>query len=304
MIKHKQIFLVVLLVALVVAGCKRQPPIKVIQVLRADHIAEDIKYGREVQRPDSGHLFLRVLLEPGIDFNDREARIKLLDSMKLTDESGNSFPRGGPGFIYDIEKNANQIEFIWSVPNNQTNFVLDYGGTEHKIDASQPVNVYLPDIDRIPTIPEDPRVEERPAPTVPGGVIGSTGGVDAGPIGPMGPDSGPIVRADEPPPPTPKPTPTPPRAPISGGVLNGKAISLPKPPYPAIAKAARASGTVTVQVTIDETGKVISARAVGGHPLLQQAAVQAAYGARFAPTQLSGQPVKVTGVITYNFVVQ
>ena len=112
------------------------------------------------------------------------------------------------------------------------------------------------------------------------------------------------VIADEPPPPPPKPTPTPRRAPISGGVLNGKAISLPKPPYPAIAKAARASGTVTVQVTIDESGKVISARAVGGHPLLQQAAVQAAYGARFSPTQLSGQPVKVTGVITYNFVAQ
>lgn len=112
------------------------------------------------------------------------------------------------------------------------------------------------------------------------------------------------VIADDPPPPAPKPTPTPRRAPISGGVLNGKAISLPKPPYPPIARAARAAGTVTVQVTIDESGKVISARAVGGHPLLQQAAVQAAYGARFSPTQLSGQAVKVTGVITYNFVAQ
>jgi TonB family protein len=91
-------------------------------------------------------------------------------------------------------------------------------------------------------------------------------------------------------------------APISGGVLNGKAISLPKPPYPPIARAARASGTVTVQVTIDESGKVISARAIGGHPDLQEAAVKAAYEARFAPTMLSGQPVKVTGVLTYNFV--
>jgi protein TonB len=103
---------------------------------------------------------------------------------------------------------------------------------------------------------------------------------------------------------TPEPTPVRPRAPIAGGVLNGKATSLPKPAYPAIARAANASGTVTVQVTIDESGKVISAHAVGGHPLLQQAAVQAAYGARFTPTQLSGQPVKVTGVITYNFVAQ
>lgn len=118
--------------------------------------------------------------------------------------------------------------------------------------------------------------------------------------------SGPAPIADEPPPPpAPKPTPTPaPKrtAPISGGVLNGKAISLPKPPYPPIAKSARAGGTVVVQVTIDEGGKVISARAISGHPLLQAAAVQAAYGARFSPTQLSGQPVKVTGTISYNFV--
>lgn len=94
------------------------------------------------------------------------------------------------------------------------------------------------------------------------------------------------------------------RAPISGGVLNGKAISLPKPVYPAIAKAARASGTVIVQVTIDESGKVTEARAVSGHPLLQASAVQAARQARFPPTQLAGKPVKVTGTISYNFMAE
>jgi len=41
---------------------------------------------------------------------------------------------------------------------------------------------------------------------------------------------------------------------------------------------------------------------VSGHPLLRGAAEQAARGARFSPTLLSGQPVKVSGVITYNFV--
>ncbi|HEY8185895.1 MAG TPA: TonB family protein [Pyrinomonadaceae bacterium] len=116
---------------------------------------------------------------------------------------------------------------------------------------------------------------------------------------PVGPTK---VNIEEPPPPPPQPTP--PRAPISGGVLNGKAISLPKPAYPAIAKQAHASGTVVVQVTIDENGNVISAHAVSGHPLLQSVAVAAARGARFSPTKLSGQPVKVTGVITYNFVAQ
>ena len=91
---------------------------------------------------------------------------------------------------------------------------------------------------------------------------------------------------------------------ISGGVLNGKAVYLAKPAYPPIAKAANASGSVTVQVTVDEGGRVISANAVSGHPLLRQAAVNAARSSRFSPTMLSGQPVRVTGVITYNFQAQ
>ena len=140
-------------------------------------------------------------------------------------------------------------------------------------------------------------------------VIGSSDSNAAAPM-PAGPGTGNVTTAparvqiaDEPPPPE-APRPTPPRAPISGGVLNGKAISLPKPAYPPIARAAHASGTVVVQVTIDENGSVIAAHAVSGHPLLQGAAVGAARQARFSPTKLSGQPVKVTGVIQYNFVAQ
>jgi protein TonB len=104
--------------------------------------------------------------------------------------------------------------------------------------------------------------------------------------------------ADAPPPPPKK---EPPKT-VSGGVLNGKATSLPKPAYPAAARAVQASGSVSVQVLISETGSVISASAVSGHPLLRAAAVAAARGARFSPTLLSGQAVKVSGVITYNFV--
>lgn len=108
----------------------------------------------------------------------------------------------------------------------------------------------------------------------------------------------------KPPPPPPPPVPPKPVVPkkISGGVLNGKAINLVKPPYPPAAKAVRASGAVNVQVTINESGSVVSASAVSGHPLLRQAAEQAARSTRFAPTLLSGQPVSVTGVIVYNFV--
>jgi TonB family protein len=85
-------------------------------------------------------------------------------------------------------------------------------------------------------------------------------------------------------------------------VLNTAAVSLPKPEYPAAAKAVRASGVVSIEVTIDEDGNVISANAVGGHPLLQPAAVKAARQAKFKQTLLQGKPVKVTGIIIYNFV--
>ena len=101
------------------------------------------------------------------------------------------------------------------------------------------------------------------------------------------------VDGEPPPPEAIKRAPKPLLKPVSGGVLNGKAVSLPKPVYPLSAKNARASGLVTVEVVIDETGKVISAKAVDGNTLLRQAAVQAAQGARFSPTLLSGQPVKV-----------
>jgi TonB family protein len=89
--------------------------------------------------------------------------------------------------------------------------------------------------------------------------------------------------------------------PISGGVLNGKAIELPKPPYPATAKAVGAKGPVIVQVTVDENGRVLTAKAITGHPLLRAAAEAAAREARFTPTKLTGQAVQVSGVITYNF---
>jgi TonB family protein len=89
---------------------------------------------------------------------------------------------------------------------------------------------------------------------------------------------------------------------VAGGVLNGKALSKPQPHYPSAAKRERAQGTVVVQITVDETGSVIAAHAVSGHLLLRPAGVEAARRAKFSPTLLCGKPVKVTGVITYNFV--
>src|SRR3954470_2818381 len=81
--------------------------------------------------------------------------------------------------------------------------------------------------------------------------------------------------------------------PVSGGVLNGKALSLPVPLYPQLAVRSRTMGKVEVEVTVDENGKVISAQATSGPGPLRDAAVEAARHARFSPTKLSGAPVKV-----------
>jgi len=94
------------------------------------------------------------------------------------------------------------------------------------------------------------------------------------------------------------------RMPISGGILNGKAIKKPTPAYPAEAIVARADGVVAVQVLVNEDGTVRTTRATQGHPLLREAAVEAALKARFSPTRLSGELMKVAGVVTYNFMLR
>jgi periplasmic protein TonB len=146
-------------------------------------------------------------------------------------------------------------------------------------------------------------------------------GVDSGPSqysgpargvsgGPFGPTSGGLVRDStskaeardpEPPPAVKRPSarPEPPR---SLGVVNGRASHLPKPAYPAAAIALNVQGKVDVQVLIDESGNVVSAKAINGHPLLKDAAERSARNARFSPTLLSNVPVKVTGVIVFNFI--
>jgi protein TonB len=155
-------------------------------------------------------------------------------------------------------------------------------------------------------IPDPTTVQSRPVVSavstgVPGGVPGGQpGGVP-----------GAAARGDDappPPPPPPKPTPEPTPVPkqikVSGGVLQGSALKRVQPQYPPIAKAARASGAVQVQVTISEEGRVIDAQVISGHPLLRDAALQAARQWAFKPTELSGVPVKVQGILTFNFTLQ
>jgi protein TonB len=184
-----------------------------------------------------------------------------------------------------------------------------------KVEITKNVDVrkeLIADVSRADLVPKEISNKASDIPPVRKGVVTMVGSSNSNAIAPVAPGNGTgqIISAptrveikDEPPPPaaTPKPTP---HAPISGGVLNGKAVHLVTPPYPAIARSAHASGSVQVQVLIDENGNVVSAHAVSGHPLLQAAAVAAARASKFTPTKLSGQPVKVNGVIIYNFVAQ
>lgn len=118
----------------------------------------------------------------------------------------------------------------------------------------------------------------------------------------------PVAPTDDPEPPRATPTPAtakpPERIRVASSVISSKIITKPAPAYPIIARQARAHGAVTVEILIDEQGRVVSAHATSGHPLLRAAAQQSAYQARFSPTSISGQPVKVSGVITYNFILQ
>ncbi|HKP38107.1 MAG TPA: TonB family protein [Pyrinomonadaceae bacterium] len=183
-----------------------------------------------------------------------------------------------------------------------------------KIEVSKNVDVrkeLIADVSRADLVPKELGTKASDIPPVRKNVVTMVGSANSNAIAPVAPGtgSGNIIStparvdvAEAPPPPPPKPTP--PKAPISGGVLNGKAVRLVQPPYPAIARSAHASGQVKVQIVIDENGNVISAAPMSGHPLLQGAAVAAARASKFTPTKLSGMPVKVSGVIIYNFVAQ
>jgi TonB family protein len=141
-----------------------------------------------------------------------------------------------------------------------------------------------------------------------GGVAGrETRGTSEGGGSGLAVTAGPVAKVVQettppPPPPVKKDPPVEKKPPIQSlGVVNGKATSLPVPVYSAAAKAVNAQGRVSVQVLISENGQVVSASAVSGHPLLRAASEAAARQARFTPTLLSGVPVKISGVIVYNF---
>ena len=165
-------------------------------------------------------------------------------------------------------------------------------------------------IDDPRNVPSKVGIEASPIPPATSGAVLSNRNVDPPPV--AGSDKGncltcssttPVVTIpDKPPePPVVKP---PTMLRVASTVLSGKAVSLPQPPYPSLAKQIHLQGPVSVQIVVSEEGKVISAQVVSGNPMLTTAARDAAMRARFTPTILNGQAVKIQGVITYNFVLQ
>jgi periplasmic protein TonB len=107
-----------------------------------------------------------------------------------------------------------------------------------------------------------------------------------------------------PPPPVVKPSPTPTPAQVvrlTSVLTQGRVLRRVQPPYPAIAKQARVQGQVQVQIGISETGAVTDVTLLSGHPLLRDAALQAAKQWAFIPTELNGQRVRAIGLLTFNF---
>jgi protein TonB len=156
----------------------------------------------------------------------------------------------------------------------------------------------LPDASDLPTV--DTTLSAGVPGGVPGGVIGGTiGGVVGGVLGatPVAAAAPPPSAQQEAPP---APAPAKPHL-VSSGILLGNTIRQVQPAYPQIARSAHIEGVVQVSIIVDEDGNVMAAEAINGHPLLQQAAVEAARQWKFRPTLLNGRPIKVSGVLKFTF---
>ena len=138
--------------------------------------------------------------------------------------------------------------------------------------------------------------EDEPPPAMASG--GVVGGVPGGvPGGQMGGVLGGIIGST----PVAVPKVAVSRVRVSQGVVQGNAISQPKPLYPQMARMARVQGAVVLQAVISKSGAIENLRVVSGHPMLQQSALDAVRQWRYRPYLLNGEPVEVETQITVNF---
>jgi protein TonB len=88
---------------------------------------------------------------------------------------------------------------------------------------------------------------------------------------------------------------------IGGIVQESKLIHKVTPVYPPLAIKAHVSGSVILEALIDEEGNVTNLKSIKGHPLLDEAAIQAVSQWKYSPTILNGEPVQVIAVVTVVF---
>lgn len=89
--------------------------------------------------------------------------------------------------------------------------------------------------------------------------------------------------------------------PVNFGALNRFSSRLALPIYPSIERQRNTEGLVTVEITLDEVGKIISAKATSGPKGLRQAAEDAVRKSKFNPVVVDNKAVKATGFINFNF---
>jgi TonB family protein len=89
--------------------------------------------------------------------------------------------------------------------------------------------------------------------------------------------------------------------PVSIGLLQNLAVKLAIPIYPPMERSMKIVGLVTVEVTINKDGKVISAKAINGPKGLRRPSEIATRNSTFKPYMVDNNPVNATGFITYNF---
>jgi TonB family protein len=90
---------------------------------------------------------------------------------------------------------------------------------------------------------------------------------------------------------------------VAQAIAATPAVPLTKvqPFYPELARKMNVTGTVHVAIVVDTTGKVISAKAIDGSPVLQGSAERAVKQWRFKPSTMNGKPVTGSGTVSIIF---
>jgi protein TonB len=166
--------------------------------------------------------------------------------------------------------------------------------TEHEVAANQPSR-NEPETKALPSVPSETSSVNKTVASPPMvAVTDQRGGENNVPRGLLSGAPQTVAPAPSPPP----SAPAPPRA---SALIKGQAVKQVQPDYPAIARGARQEGAVPVEVSINENGDVVSARAVGGPILLRTAAESAARQWKFRPSTRDGKPLATATTITFRF---